>query len=135
MIIKELNQNDLEIAKQLYLECFAKNQQPITIKLSETESIIGIYLKNNLIGLAQLSYINNIFENKKICHINSFCIKKEYRHQGYGDKLLKECINIAKNNNSNIINMTSNKNRIYAHMLYQKNKFDKVDTILLKKDI
>lgn len=135
MIIKEIDKNNLKDAVNLYCECFNKEKTLIDVELNEDESIVGIYLEENLIGLVQLSYINNIFENKKICHINSFCIKKEYRHQGYGDTLLKECLRIAKDNNVDIVNMTSNKNRVYAHMLYQKNNFEVVDTIFLKKDI
>ena len=133
MIIKELEQSDLEEAKKLYCESFHKEYQETTISLLGT--IIGMYVENELIGIAQIDYINNIFENKRIGYINSFCIKNKYRHQGYGDTLLKECIKIIENNNGNMINMTSNKNRVYAHMLYQKNNFEIVDTLLLKKDI
>ena len=133
MIIKELPQSDLEEAKRLYCESFHKEYQETTIALLGT--IMGIYLDKELIGVAQIDYINNIFENKRIGYINSFCIKKEYRHQGYGDKLLKECIKSIEKNNGDMVNMTSNKNRVYAHMLYQKNDFEVVDTLLLKKEV
>ncbi|MCI6265657.1 MAG: GNAT family N-acetyltransferase [Erysipelotrichaceae bacterium] len=133
MNIKELPKEDFEQAKQLYCESFNKPYQPTTIEL--LGKIIGIYQENQLIGIAQIDYINNVFENKRIAYINSFCIKKEYHHQGYGDKLLKECIQIIKKNQGNLINMTSNKNRVYAHMLYEKNNFETIDTILLKKEI
>lgn len=133
MNIKELPKEDFEQAKQLYCESFNKPYQPTTIEL--LGKIIGIYQENQLIGIAQIDYINNVFENKRIAYINSFCIKKEYRHQGYGDKLLKECIQIIKKNQGSLINMTSNKNRVYAHMLYEKNNFETIDTILLKKEI
>lgn len=133
MIIKKLDKQDFETAKQLYCDCFHKSYQKTTIPLTGT--IIGLYLETELIGIAQMDYINNVFDNKKICYINSFCIKKEYRHQGYGNKLLNECLKIAHDNQANMINMTSNKNRIYAHMLYQKNNFEPINTILLKKDL
>ena len=133
MIIKELPQNDFEEAKKLYCESFHKPYQKTTIKL--LGKIIGLYLNDTLIGIAQIDYINNVFENKRIAHINSFCIKEEYRHQGYGNKLLKACTEIIEKENGNMINMTSNKNRVYAHMLYKKNNFEPIDTILLKKDL
>lgn len=133
MIIKEIPKKDIETAYQLYCESFNKKNSHPTLK--PLGNIIGIYLEKELIGMAQIDYLNNTFENKRIALINSFCIKKEYRHQGYGNLLLKECINIAKKNNCQSINMTSNKNRIYAHMLYQKNNFEPIDTILLKKDL
>lgn len=133
MIIKELPKEDFELAKQLYCECFQKNYQKTTLDLMGV--ILGMYEQDTLIGIAQIDYINNVFENKKIGYINSFCIKPDYQHQGYGDFFLKECIHIIKNNGGNMINMTSNKNRVYAHKLYEKNDFEVVDTILFKKEL
>ena len=133
MIVREIAFQELEEAKQLYCDSFHKEPTPITIPF--TGKIIGLYLESELIGIAQIDFLNNIFENKVIAHINSFCIKEEERHKGYGDFLLKECIKIAENNHADSIHMTSNKNRVYAHMLYQKNHFTPIDTILLKKDL
>lgn len=132
-MIKELTKMDLEEAKEIYCESFNKKEKEISIDLTGT--ILGIYLDDRLIGIAQIDYINNYFENKKIAYINSLCIKKGYRHQGYGDQLLKACIKIARDNRADMVNLTSNKNRVYAHMLYQKNDFEAIDTVLLKKDL
>ena len=98
-------------------------------------SILGAYLDGKLVGIAQIDYINNIFENVKIGYINSFCIKSEYQHKGYGTIFLEECIKVIKLNGAKLVNLTSNKNRIYAHMLYKKLGFEEADTTLLKKDI
>lgn len=133
MIIKEVPAKDLEKAKQIYCESFHKEYTKTTIKL--LGKIIGIYLQEELIGLCQIDYINDIFENKKRAYINNFCIKKEYQNQGYGDILLKECIHILEKEEIDQINMTSNKTRIYAHKLYQKNKFQLINTNLFKKDL
>jgi len=133
IIVKELESIDLDNAKELYCSCFNKTMKDITIPL--LGNVIGAYLGGELIGLAQIDYINNIFENVRIGYINSFCIKAEYRHQGYGSILLDECIKLIKLNGGNVINLTSNKNRIYAHMLYNKFGFEKVDTVVVKKQI
>ena len=133
MIIKELPKEDFELAKQLYCECFYKEYKKTTIQLNGT--ILGIYINNELIGISQIDYINNVFENQIQAYINNFCIKENYRNQGYGDILLKKCLQYIKENNGNIINMTSNKDRIFAHKLYKNNNFEIVDTIVLKKDL
>lgn len=132
-MIRELTDKDLEQAKKIYCESFCKEE--IEANLPVAGVLLGIFVDNILIGLVQMDYIYNYFENKKIAYINSLCIKKEYRHQGYGDQLLKFCIKLARDNNADMINLTSNKNRVYAHMLYQKNNFEVVDTVLLKKDL
>ena len=133
MLIRKLEVHEYELAKELYCDSFFKDKQDIKLEL--LGEIIGLFLDNELIGMVQLDFINHIFEDIKILYINGFCIKKEYRHQGYGDKLLKWCISYAKEYSFDMIQMTSNKNRVYAHMLYEKNDFEIVDTLVLKKDI
>lgn len=133
MIVREVDVNDLEQAKIIYCESFNKEYKDINIDINGT--ILGLYLDNKLIGITQIDYINNYFENKKIAYINSFCISNQYRNQGYGDYLLNKCINIIRDNGADVIKLTSNKNRVYAHMLYRKNEFEIVDTVILKKEL
>lgn len=132
MIIRKLEFSEYELAKDLYCDSFVKDKKDTKLEL--LGEIIGLFLNDELIGIVQFDFIHHIFEDIKILYINGFCIKKEYRHQGYGDKLLKWCISYAKEYSFDVIQMTSNKNRVYAHMLYKKNDFEIVDTLLLKKD-
>lgn len=133
MVIRELKMEEFKMASDLYCECFNKEKKDVTLPLMG--NVIGLFLDNRLIGMAQIDFINNIFEDEKIYYINSFCIKDGYRHKGYGTALLDWCINFIKLSGGTMINMTSNKNRVYAHMLYKKMGFEVVDTVLLKKDI
>ena len=133
MIITEIPKEDYDTAMKLYCLCFEKEYQKINLNL--LGNLIGLYIDNKLIGLAQIDYINNILENKRIAHINSFCIHPDHRNKHLGDTLLKECIKICKQNNCDYINLTSNKNRTIANKIYQNNSFQIIDTRLLKKDI
>lgn len=132
MLIKELLPEEIEQAKEIYCKSFQKKYIPSTLNLTGT--ILGCYLENQLIGIAQIDYINNIFENKKIAWINSFCIHPNYQNQGYGDIFLKKCIKYLQEKEVDFINMTSNPTRTYAHKLYTKNSFETVNTILFKKN-
>ena len=133
MKVKKIPTEEYEIAKNLYCQSFFKQKKDITIPL--LGEILGLYKENELIGMAQIDYLNNLFENKKQAIINSFCIKENYRHQGYGHYFLNECLKYLKEQNIDEITVTSNKNRIYAHMLYKKNNFEIIDTNLLKKNL
>lgn len=133
IIIKKLDDNDLDKARELYCEAFSKEMRVMSIPLVGV--IIGVYLDDMLIGIAQIDYINHVFENERWGYINSFCIKEEYRHMGYGTRLLDYCTCYIKENGGNRILLTSNKNRVYAHMLYKKFGFMEVDTVLLNKYI
>ena len=133
MIIKELTKDDLKEAQKIYCKNFNKEYKKITIE--PPTILLGLFTENTLIGIAQIDFLNKYFENQKIAYINGVCIKKEYQGQGYGDKFLKACIKICKENNADLINLTSNKTRTSAHRLYAKNNFEIVDTILFKKDL
>ena len=133
MITKEIPKEEYIIALNIYNESF--NKENTHLNLSLLGELIGLYLNNTLIGIAQIDYLNDIMDNKKYAIINSFCIKKEYRNNGYGNYFLKECIKYLRKKKIDCINMRSNKNRIIAHKIYEKNSFKEVNTILLKKDL
>lgn len=133
LMVREITEQDWEVAKKLYCDSFHKNYVATTLPLLGT--VLGLYLEEELIGLVQIDWIHDVFDNRKIAYINNFCIQENVRHQGYGDKLLKECISFLENMGVDSIQLTSNKNRVYAHQLYQKNHFEVVDTVFLKKDL
>ena len=133
MEVRILNEYEYEIAKELFCKCFNKELKEITIPL--LGDLLGLYADNILIGICQIDYLNNLFDNKKQAIINNFCIKNEYRNQGLGNYLLNYCINYLKDKNIDEIIIRSNKNRVYAHMLYKKNDFVEIDTSLLIKEL
>lgn len=133
MIIKEVAKKDYDNAMMLYCLCFQKEYKKINLNLQG--NLIGLYKENDLIGLAQIDYLNNILEDKKIGYINSLCIHPNYRNKHLGSKLLEECINICKNHNCNYINLTSNSKRIVANNLYLSHDFQRINTQIFKKDL
>lgn len=133
MVVRKLMDNELNLALDLYCDSFLKEKKNSNLKL--LGEVFGVFLDDELMGMVQFDFIHHIFEDKKILYINGFCIKNSYRNQGYGDKLLKWCISFAKGHQVDIIQLTSNKTRIYAHQLYEKNGFEIVNTTIFKKDI
>ena len=133
IVVKELLNKDLDKAYLIYADSFGKEITNSSLTL--LGKIIGIYVDNILVGFCQIDYLNDIFANEKRAYINSFCIDSKYRNMGYGDKLLKGCINILEKESINYINMTSNKKRIIAHKLYEKNGFSIVDTCIFKRNL
>ena len=91
MEVKILGKENYDEAMKIYALCFEKPKRKIELPL--LGDLLGFYIDEELIGIAQIDYINNLFENKKIAYINSFCIKKEYQNKGYGDLFFKKCIN------------------------------------------
>ncbi len=57
MIVREIEFQELEEAKELYCDSFHKEPTPSTIPF--TGKVIGLYLESELIGIAQIDFLNN----------------------------------------------------------------------------
>lgn len=133
MKIKEVEKQDNKKALQIYNESFHLNKK--NDNFQPDKNLIGLYQEQELIGLCQIDFINNLLEDEKIAYLNSFCITPKEQNKGYGDYFLKEIIQYCKEQKATKINLTSNAKRKYAHQLYQKNNFTIIDTVFLNKDI
>ena len=137
MIVKKIPNKDLKKAKIIYQECFQKKKE-YTKEISYhslKDNLLGLYDKNKLIGIAQINFFNNIFENKKVAYINSLGINPNDQNKGYGNYFMNEIIKYCQKKKVSQIQLTSNKNRIVAHKLYQKYNFQEINTSFLIKNI
>lgn len=132
MEVKKIDTSDIERAKTIYQKCFEKKN---CHSRGNLDSLLGLYLNQELIGIAQIDFIDNYFEGIKIAILNSFGIDPEFQNQGYGDYFLKECLRFCQRKGAVKMQLTSKRQRIYAHHLYQKNGFVELDTVLLEKKI
>ena len=133
MNVRKIEEKYLEKACQIYERCFQ-----VKIKrhhLERKTTLLGLFLEEELIGIAQIDFIYNLFEDTIIAYINSLGVDPDYQNRGYGDFFLKQIIFYSKKYGANKIQLTSNKNRVCAHHLYLKNDFCIVDTIFFKKEI
>ncbi|MBR2289800.1 MAG: GNAT family N-acetyltransferase [Clostridia bacterium] len=67
-----------------------------------------------------------ILMNPDIVEVMNIVVRKSCRHQGIGEKLLKELIRLAGETNLEILSLEVNCNNIPAISLYQKLGFQKI---------
>lgn len=107
---------------------------------SNNSKFIVAKLENEIVGFAGAKFIIDEAD------IMNIAVKSSYRKQGIASLLLKNLIDICKNNNINSINLEVNEENFPAINLYKKHKFlevgrrknyydDKFDAILMKKHI
>lgn len=107
---------------------------------SNTSEFIVAKLENEIVGFAGAKFILDEAD------IMNIAIKTSYRKQGIANLLLKNLIDICKNNNINSINLEVNEKNFPAINLYKKYEFlevgrrkkyydGKFDAILMKKNI
>ena len=136
LIIRKANENDLIYVKEIYEKVFNKKTSLENIKKHYQNIELLVAVKDeNVVGILSIYYIINMFTDKKKAYFEEIAVKDEYQNQGIGRILLEKAIILAKNNNSSIINLTSNKTRLNAIKMYKKAGFEIVDTNLFKKEL
>lgn len=89
-------------------------------KLLESSIQFTLWDNINLIGLSPC-YFNNIEE--KVGYISSLTIKKDFRGQKLGSKLINQISEYARENGFNIIMVKIHYLNEKSHQFYQKNGF------------
>ena len=105
-MIRELNINDysmfLELINKFRTTYFTKEQFINLLKSQKIkDNIIYIYeIDGKIIGTVKLMIETKfIFNISYVAHIEDIFIDENYRNLNIGKKLVKHCINIAKNKN------------------------------------
>ena len=75
MKIKEVEKQDNKKALQIYNECFHLNKK--NDNFQPDKNLIGLYQEQELIGLCQIDFINNLLEDEKIAYLNSFVSRQK----------------------------------------------------------
>lgn len=91
-------------------------------KIAETYLVDITVAKNleaNVVSLTE----SNLISNEKCIYLYGFEIEEIYRGNGYGNKLLKECLNTAYDFGYNRISLMVLSENTIARNLYTKNGF------------
>ena len=80
-------------------------------------------IDNKIVGFISLNIEYKLHHHEKVCTIEELVIHPEYRNQKIGSKLLLHGFDTAKENNCEIIELTSNIRRRKAHNFYLQHGF------------
>ena len=104
---------DSETFNAIYLE-----------KITDPNNHYYVYcIENEVVGFISLNIEHKLHHHNKVCTLDELVIDSNYRNQKIGSQLLEHGINIAGNNNCEIIELTSNIRRTNAHEFYLRHGF------------
>ena len=125
-MIELMKKEDLDQVMRIENEAFSRpwSRDYFIHEIEENEfSELFVYrLNDEIIGYVDLWYM---FEN---CDLTKIAIRREYRNQGYGDRLLKFAMKLAKDRGCEFMHLEVNVHNSEALKLYQKNHFEIVRT-------
>lgn len=126
--------NEKEEVIKLINEAFNKDFDN-NFTLMNNQTILLLKENNIVIGASLITEKNDPFKHTSTYYIDYLCIKKEYEHKGLGTLLLNKIYEIAKENNINFLELTSNKKRERARKMYINFGMKIKDTDIFIKEI
>jgi ribosomal protein S18 acetylase RimI-like enzyme len=132
MEIRRITINDLdrvfELLNTLYENKlkYEKFKEIYKLKLNDENSYYIVATEENkIIGILTSELQVKLHRSKKQSFIEDLIVDKDYRNKGIGKALLQNAVDYAKNNNCEVIELTSYIKNENAHRFYENNNFIK----------
>lgn len=133
MLVRKLNNSDLEQVKNIYAEAF---RIKVLVEVSYTNQDIYVVCDGEIVfGMCMVNYIDDIFVGKRIAYINAVCVLEKYRNHGVATFMLGEIEKLCLEDGCTEIMLTSNSKRLEANKLYHNLGYSIYDTNVFKKEI
>lgn len=126
--------NEKEEVINLVNDLFNKDYKN-DFNLLNNQKLLLLKDSNILVGLCLITEKYDPFRKSKTYYLDYLCIKKEYQNNGLGTKMFNKILEIAKENNIDYIELTSNKDRINARKMYLNMGMKIKDTDIFIKEI
>ena len=141
MEIRSCSESDYQEVYNLICELEATQFDPglfqiaFNSKLNNINCLFLVAVENNsVIAFCGFTIDYHLHHAKKVAVIEELIVCSHHRGKGYGKQLLDRAIAIAKENNCDIIELTSGLDRDKAHEFYLKNGFTK-SSFKFKKEL
>lgn len=131
--VREFMSSDLESLNELLETTF--NVKKTNKKSCNDNLELIAFFDNKVIGYLVFSKLYDSVKDTYYGQINYVCVRDEYRNKGVATKLLDEVFLFSKKENISYIELTSNKKRIEANLLYKNKGFVIRDTNVFRKEI
>lgn len=132
MEIRKFELKDLDaifkLLNQLYSDRikYEKFKEIYELKLKDPYSYYIVAIENNkVVGVLTAELQIKLHREKKQCFIEDLVVDKECRNRGIGKALLQNAIDYAKNNECDVVELTSYLDNVNAARFYESNDFIK----------
>lgn len=131
MEIRECQTNDVEAV--YHLICQLKNKhmdydrfvKAFESKIENNHVKYFVAVEEEIIGFISIVIDYQLHHENQVATVEELIVNSNNRNQGIGKILLDRAIQYAKENNCEVIELTSSMSRIDAHRFYEKNGFTK----------
>ena len=88
-----------------------------------------------LSGYLVLTRVLDLVKGRPYYLVDYVCVDKSYRNLGLGQLLMERVLEVARKDKALYVELTSRKDRVVAHHLYEKVGFEKRDSYIYRRTL
>ena len=88
-----------------------------------------------LAGYLVLTRVLDLVKGRPYYLVDYVCVAKSYRNLGLGQLLMERVLEVARKDKALYVELTSRKDRVAAHHLYEKVGFEKRDSYIYRRTL
>lgn len=131
--VREYRITDYFEVNRIIQEAFDVEKANVNPSDNYTELVSVI--DDKVVGYLVLTRVLDLIKGRPYYLVDYVCVDEAYRNLGIGHKLMDKVLEIATNNNALYIELTSRKERVVAHHLYEKCGYEKRDSIIFRRTL
>lgn len=86
-------------------------------------------------GYLVLTRVLDLVKGRPYYLVDYVCVAKSYRNLGLGQLLMERVLEVARKDKALYVELTSRKDRVAAHRLYEKVGFEKRDSYIYRRTL
>lgn len=86
-------------------------------------------------GYLVLTRVLDLVKGRPYYLVDYVCVAKSYRNLGLGQLLMERVLEVARKDKALYVELTSRKDRVAAHHLYEKVGFEKRDSYIFRRTL
>ena len=96
------------------------------------EELVGV-VDDKVVGYLVLTRVLDLVKGRPYYLVDYVCVDSAYRNLGIGYMMMDKVLEIASNDKALYIELTSRKERVAAHHLYEKCGYEKRDSVIFRR--
>lgn len=96
------------------------------------KELVGV-VGDKVVGYLVLTRVLDLVKGRPYYLVDYVCVDSAYRNLGIGYMMMDKVLEIASNDKALYIELTSRKERVAAHHLYEKCGYEKRDSVIFRR--
>ena len=131
--VREYRMTDYFDVSRILEEAFGVTKANVNPDNNYKEYVVVV---NDVVaGYLVLTRVLDLVKGRPYYLVDYVCVAKSYRNLGLGQLLMERVLEVARKDKALYIELTSRKDRVVAHHLYEKVGFEKRDSYIYRRTL